>query len=171
MSSAYNLKVKNSEITDFDTVLKSYKDSFADSISFNKSILKNSNKGIVLAAENDDLGEYNAEFVTISNSKFDGIQKAVLDYYRGGYDESTIGGNLVFGNNTVTNCGQSEPSGILIKTKGIVKVAVYNNAFTNNSVKFIAVMWGEKDQKPVNNLIVNSGEFKTEQSFKQKMMY
>jgi poly(beta-D-mannuronate) lyase len=171
MSSAYNLKVKNSEITDFDTVLKSYKDSFADSIAFDKSILKNSNKGIVLAAENDDLGEYNAEFVTITNSKFDGIQNAVLDYYRGGYDESTIGGNLVFRNNTVTNCGQSEPSGILIKTKGIVNVAVSNNAFTNNSVKFIAVMWGEKGQKPINNLITNSGEFKTEQSIKQKMMY
>lgn len=171
MSSAYNLKVKNSEITDFDTVLKSYKDSFADSIVFDKSILKNSNKGIVLAEESDDLGEYNAEFVTITNSKFEGIQKAILDYYRGGYDESTIGGNLVFGNNTVTNCGQSEPSGILIKTKGIVNVAVSNNAFTNNSVKFIAVMWGEKDQKPINNLISNSGEFKTEQSIKQKMMY
>lgn len=171
MSSAYNLKVKNSEITDFDCVLKSYKDSFADSIAFDNSILKNGNKGIVLAAENDDLGEYNAEFVTITNSKFDGIQNAILDYYRGGYDESTIGGNLVFRNNTVTNCGQSEASGILIKTKGIVNVAVSKNNFSNNPVQFITVLWGEKGQQPIDNTIVKSGEFKTEQTIKQKMMY
>ena len=171
MSSAYNLKVKNSEIFDFDSVLKSYKDSFADSISFDNSILKNCKKGIILAAENDDLGEYNAEFVTITNSKFEGIQNAILEYYRGGYDESTIGGNLLFNNNTVTNCGKLEESGILIKSKGIVNVTISNTTFSNNSVKFIAVLWGEKEQQPINNLITNSGEFKTEQSIKQKMMY
>ena len=171
MSSAYNLKVKNSEIFDFDTVLKSYKDSFADSISFDKSILKDCKKGIVLAAENDDLGEYNAEFVTITNSKFDGIQNAILDYYRGGYDESTIGGNLVFRNNSVANCGKSEQSGVLIKTKGIVNVALSKNNFSNNPVQFIAVLWGEKDQQSIENTILNSGEIKTEQTIKQKMMY
>ena len=171
MSSAYNLKVKNSEIFDFDSVLKSYKDSFADSISFDNSILKNCKKGIILAAENDDLGEYNAEFVTITNSKFEGIQNAILEYYRGGYDESTIGGNLLFNNNTVTNCGKLEESGILIKSKGIVNVTISNTTFSNNPVKFIAVLWGEKEQQPINNLITNSGEFKTEQSIKQKMMY
>lgn len=171
MASAYNLKVKNSEITDFDCVLKAYKDSFADTISIDNSNIKNCKKGLILAAENDDLGEYNTEFVTITNSKFDGIQNAVLDYYRGGYDESTIGGNLVFRNNTVTNCGQSEPSGILIKTKGIVNVTISKNNFSNNTVKFIAILWGEKGQKPIDNKIVKSGEFKTEQTIKQKMMY
>ena len=171
MSSAYNLKVKNSEITDFDCILKSYKDSFADSIAFDNSIFKNCKKGIVLAAENDDLGEYNAEFVTITNSKFDGIQNAILDYYRGGYDESTIGGNLVFRNNSVANCGKSEQSGVLIKTKGIVNVTLSKNNFSNNPVQFIAVLWGEKDQQSIENTILNSGEIKTEQTIKQKMMY
>jgi len=171
MASAYNLKVKNSEISDFDCVLKSYKDAFADTISFDKSIFRNCKKGLDLAAENDDLGEYNAEFVTIKNSKFDGVQNSIVDYYRGGYDESTIGGNLVFKNNTITNCGKLEESGVLIKTRGIVNVSISTNTFTNNPIQFIAVLWGEKDQKPINNLISNSGEFKTEQSIKQKMMY
>ncbi|WP_396184786.1 chondroitinase-B domain-containing protein [Flavobacterium sp.] len=171
MSSAYNLKVKNSEISDFDCVLKAYKDSFADTISIDNSIIKNCKKGLILATENDDLGEYNAEFVIITNSKFDGVQNSILDYYRGGYDESTIGGNLVFKNNTVTNSGKSEETGILIKTKGIVNVAISNTNFSNNPVKFIAVLWGEKGQQPLNNTIANSGEFKIEQSIKQKMMY
>ena len=171
MASAYNLKVKNSEITDFDCVLKAYKDSFADTISIDNSNIKNCKKGLILAAENDDLGEYNAEFVYITNTKFYGVQNSILDYYRGGYDESTIGGNLVFKNNTVTNSGKSEETGILIKTKGIVNVAISNTNFSNNPVKFIAVLWGEKGQQPINNTIENSGEFKIEQSIKQKMMY
>lgn len=171
MSSAYNLKVMNSEITDFEGVLKAYKDSFADTISIDNSIIKNCKRGLILAAENDDLGEYNAEFVYITNTKFDAVQNNIIDYYRGGYDESTIGGNLVFKNNTVSNCGKTEDTGILIKTKGIVNVAVANSVFLNNPVKFISVLWGEKGQEPVGNTITNSGEFKIEQSIKQKMMY
>lgn len=171
MSSAYNLKVMNSEITDFEGVLKAYKDSFADTILIDNSSIKNCERGLILAAENDDLGEYNAEFVHITNTKFDAVQNNILDYYRGGYDESTIGGNLAFKNNTVTNSGKSEETGILIKTRGIVNVAISNSNFSNNPVKFIAVLWGEKGQQPVDNTIANSGEFKIEQSIKQKMMY
>lgn len=171
MSSAYNLKIKNTEISDFDCVLKAYKDAFADTISIDNSVIKNCRGGLKLADENDDLGEYNAEFVFIMNSKFENVQNNILDYYRGGYDESTIGGNLVFQNNTITNCGREEKSGVLIKTTGIVNVDISKNTFLNNPVKFIAVLWGEKKQEPKENAIKNSGEFKTEQNLKQKMMY
>jgi poly(beta-D-mannuronate) lyase len=171
MFSAYNLKVKNMEISDFDCVLNAYKDSFADTISIDNTMIKNCKIGLKLADENDDLGEYNAEFVYITNSKFDNIQNNILDYYRGGYDESTIGGNLFFQNNTVVNCGKEEKSGILIKTQGIVNVIISKNSFLNNPIKYIAVLWGEKKQEPKENRITNSGEFKTEQNLKQKMMY
>ncbi|MBC7846039.1 MAG: DUF4957 domain-containing protein [Flavobacterium sp.] len=171
MFSAYNLKVKNTEISDFDVVLNAYKDSFADTISIDNSLIKNCKRGLKLADENDDLGEYNTEFVYITNSKFDNVQNNILDYYRGGYDESTIGGNLVFQNNIITNCGKEEKSGVLIKTTGIVNVGISKNSFLNNPVKFIAVLWGEKNQVPKENTITNSGEFKTERNLKQKMMY
>jgi poly(beta-D-mannuronate) lyase len=171
MFSAYNLKIKNTEISDFDCVLNAYKDSFADTISIDNSVIKNCKRGLKLADENDDLGEYNAEFVYITNSKIDNVQNNILDYYRGGYDESTIGGNLVFQNNIITNCGKEEKSGVLIKTTGIVNVEISKNSFLNNAVKIIAVLWGEKKQDPKENTIKNSGEFKTEQNFKQKMMY
>lgn len=171
MYSAYNLKMKNTEISDFDYVLNAYKDSFADTISIDKTLIKNCKRGLKFADENDDLGEYNAEFVYVTNSKFDNVQNNILDYYRGGYDESTIGGNLVFYNNTVLNCGKEEKSGILIKTQGIVNVAISKNSFLNNAIKYIAVLWGEKNQEPKENAVTNSGEFKTEQNLKQKMMY
>ncbi|MCW2118284.1 chondroitinase-B domain-containing protein [Flavobacterium sp. 7A] len=171
MKSAYNLSTNNIEVSNFDTVLNAYKDAFSDTISIDNSIFKNCKRGIRLADENEDLGEYNAEFVYIKNSKFDGIQSSVLDYYRGGYDESTIGGNLIFQNNSVINSGKEEVSGILVKTRGIVNVIISNNNFTNNPIKVIAIFWGEKGQAPKDNIIKNSGEFKIEQNLKQKMMY
>lgn len=171
MFCAYDLKIKNAEISDFDLVLKAFKDSFADTISIDSTVIKNCKRGLELAGENDDLGEYNAEFIAITNSKFESIQNNIIDYYRGGYDESTIGGNLVFQNNTVTNCGKEEKSGVLIRTRGIVTVGISRNNFLNNPVRFIAVLWGEKKQEPIENVIKNSGEFKTEEKVVQKMMY
>ncbi|EOR94886.1 Alginate lyase precursor [Arcticibacter svalbardensis MN12-7] len=171
MSQAYDLFIKNTEISDFKSVIKSYKASFADTISINNCVIKNCLNGIELNKETDDGGDYNAEFVYIKNSKFDNIQSTVLDYYRGGYDESTIGGNLVLQNNTFTNCGTDDKSGILIHNQGIVNVDFSNNTFKNNPVRDIAILWGEKGQKPVNNTISNSGQIRIEESLKQKLMY
>lgn len=171
MASAYNLTIKNSELSNFDFVLKAHKDAFSDTIVIDKSIIKDCKNGISLAAETEDLGEYNAEFVLITNTTFDNVSNNILDYYRGGYDESTIGGNLVFDNNTVTNSGKTEATNTLLKLRGIVNVSIANNTFTNNPVKTTVVFWGEKGQKEVNNKVENSGEFQTEQNLKQKMMY
>lgn len=171
MSKAYNLSIKNSQISDFKSVLKVSKGSFADTISIVNTVIKNCAYGIQLAEEIDDKGDYNAEFVYIINSEFENVQSDVLNYYRGGYDESTIGGNLVIENNKFTNCGKLDKSGVLLQTIGIVNVVMKENTFTNNPVKLIAVLWGEKDQKPVDNIIINSGKIEIQQNLIQKMMY
>ncbi|WP_166963846.1 chondroitinase-B domain-containing protein [Yeosuana marina] len=171
MSKAYDLFLKNSEISNFKSVIKVYKASFADTISVDNCVIKNCLRGIELNKETDAKGDYNAEFVYIMNSQFDNIQSTVLDYYRGGYDESTIGGNLVLQHNTFTNCSKADKSGILIQNHGIVNVDFSNNIFKNNPVKTVAILWGEKGQKPVNNTVVNSGDIKIEQNLKQKLMY
>jgi len=171
MSIAYNLKIKNSHISDFESVLKVSKGSFADSISIANTVIKNCMNGIQLAEETDDKGSYNAEFVSITNSEFENVQQNVLDYYRGGYDESTIGGNLTIQNSKFTNCGENESSNILLKTRGIVNLDFSKNTFKNNPIKFVAVLWGEKDQQSIENTFINSGEVRIEQNLKQKLMY
>lgn len=171
MSKAYNLFLNGVEISDFKTALKVSKGSFADTISIKNTSVKNLEKGFQLNKEIDAKGDYNAEFVFVENSTFDNVQGTVLDYFRGGYDESTIGGNLVFSNNTITNSGELSEDKILIKNRGIVQAEMSDNTFTNNSVKTIAVLWGEKGQKPENNTIKNSGEFKIVQNLKMKLMY
>ncbi|MBJ7880604.1 chondroitinase-B domain-containing protein [Gelidibacter salicanalis] len=171
MTKAYDLFLENVELDNFNSVLRVSKGSFADTISVVNSVIKNCNRGFLLNKEINDGGDYNAEFVIIKNTEFTDIKETILDYYRGGYDESTIGGNLVFQNNTVTNSGKLESDQILIKNRGIVNVDFSNNTFKNNPVKLIAVLWGEKDQKPVDNTIENSGKIEVVQNLKLKLMY
>lgn len=171
MSAAFDLWISGSEIKKFDQLLKVSKGSFADTISIEDSNFKNLNAGLSLAEETDDKGEYNAEFVQIKNSTFEQIETEVLNYYRGGYDESTIGGSLVFRGNTVKNSGNSKDSEILLRTRGIVNLELADNTFVDNQVKFIAILWGAKGQEPVNNTVENSGEIKIEENLKQKLMY
>ena len=171
MSSLYDISVEGCEVSNFDYVLKAYKETFADNISFDNSSLKNCNNGIDLSEEINDEGDYNVEFLTFSNCKFDNIKANVINYYRGGYDESTIGGNLLVDKCVFTNSGGSDKNGLLINNRGIINVALTNNTFTNNPVKAIAVLWGAKNNTHSNNKISNSAEIKVEENIKLKMMY
>ena len=171
MSKAYNLSIKNSEVHNFESILDVSRGSFSDSITVENSIFKNHENGFLLNKETKNRGDYNVEFLTIKGSVFDNIGGSILDYHRGGYDESTIGGSLVFENNTVTNSGENQENGILIKNRGIVNVSLANNNFEDNAVKLIAILWGEKGQKPLNNTISNSGEFKVVQNLKLDLVY
>ena len=171
MSRAYGLKVENSDIANFKNILKAYKGSFADSISFLNSDFQNCINGIQLDAETDDKGDYNAEFVTIKNCNFRDIQKEVINFYRGGYDESTIGGNLFLRENQFVLCGKREPSKILLKTRGIINVDISDNMFKDNPVKLVALLWGEKNNRHSGNKMINSGKLRVDQYLKQKLVY
>ena len=103
--------------------------------------------------------------------KFSAIKKNVIDYYRGGYDESTVGGTLVLSESTFTNSGGSEKNGILINTYGIINVNIFGNKFTNNRVKLVALLWGAKNNKHSDNTLSNSGEIKVEENLKLNLLY
>ncbi len=171
MSSLYNLSITDCEITNFDFILKAYKYSFAEFINLQSSTFKNCQNGFELSEEREDKGEYNAENILIDNCRFEGIDKNVIDYYRGGYDESTVGGNLVITNSTFTNCGAGEKNGILINTYGIINVGISGNTFTNNKVKQVAQLWGAKNNTHSNNTISNSGKIVVEQNLKLNLLY
>lgn len=171
MSSHYNLKVEASEISNFDFVLKAYKFSFAQHISFNSCVIKNCNNGIELSGEDDDRGDYNAENVTIVDCTFEHVKQNVIDYYRGGYDESTIGGTLTLKGSTFKDCGALEKNETLINTYGIINVDIIGNTFTNNQVKKVAQLWGAKNNSESKNTIKDSGKIVTLQNLPQKLMY
>ncbi|MBT8218688.1 MAG: alginate lyase [Bacteroidia bacterium] len=171
MSSLYNLDVKNCTIRDFDYILKAYKYSFAENISFTNSTLSNCDNGLELSEEKEDKGEYNAENIFIDNCQFDRIDQNVIDYYRGGYDESTVGGNLVLTNSRFSNCGGKERNGVLVNTYGIINVDISGNTFMNNRVQLVALLWGAKNNTHSDNKITNSGAIRVEQNLKLNLLY
>ncbi len=171
MSNHFGLVVSNSEIGDFKYVLKVYKESFAERITFNDTSFSNCENGIELSEEINDKGDYNTEYLTINNCNFNNVKANVIDYYRGGYDESTIGGNLLVTNSTFTNCGSKEKNRILLNHRGIINVNITKNTFKNNPVQFVSILWGAKNNVASENTLSNSGQIKTEENLKLKLMY
>lgn len=171
MSSLYNLNVVDCIISDFDYVLKAYKYSFSEYITFESTSVLNCANGLELSEEVEDKGEYNAENIVINNCTFDSVARNVIDYYRGGYDESTVGGNLVVTNSTFTHCGAKADSGLLLNTYGIINVNLTNNEFIDNPVKLVARLWGAKNNSAKDNVIKNSGELIVQENLPMKLMY
>ena len=171
MSNHFGLTVLNSEISDFNYVLKAYKESFAERVTFENTSISNCENGIELSEETNDKGDYNTEYLTISDCNFDNVKQNVVDYYRGGYDESTIGGNLLVMNNTFTNCGAKEKNKRLLNHNGIVNVNITKNTFKNNAVQFVSILWGAKNNTESENNLTNSGQLKTEENLVMKLMY
>ena len=97
MLNNYMLVVEDSTIEDLDTnhsfhFLRVARHTFADRIDIANSTFRNITGDIFsLDAEIDDLGLYNAEYVTVAGSRFENVQGALADVYRGGTDESTFG--------------------------------------------------------------------------------
>jgi len=171
MFNHFGLTVSGSEISDFNYVLKAYKQTFAEEILIENSSISNCANGIELSEEINDRGDYNAEYLTIENCQFTNIESNVIDYYRGGYDESTIGGNLVVSKSTFTNCGAKEANGVLINSTGIVNVNIADNTFKNNKVNLVALLWGAKNNSHSNNSIENSGKILVQENLELKLMY
>jgi len=171
MYTHFGLTVLDSEISNFDYALKVYKESFAERITFKNTTITNCANGLELSEETNDKGDYNAEYITIDNCQFNNVRSNVIDYYRGGHDESTIGGNLLVTNSTFSNCGTGEKNGILLNTYGIINVDISNNTFQNNRVKHVALLWGAKNNTHSDNHITNSGTIKVQENLEMKMMY
>ena len=171
MSNHFGLTVNYCEISSFNYVLKVYKQSFSEEITFKNTSISDCENGLELSEETNDRGDYNTEYLTIDNCTFNNVQQNVVDYYRGGYDESTIGGNLLITNSTFTNSGASEKNGRLLNHNGIHNVNINNNTFKNNKVEFVSILWGAKNNVESNNTIINSGSIKTEENLVQKLMY
>ncbi|MDN3664606.1 chondroitinase-B domain-containing protein [Algibacter miyuki] len=171
MSNHFGLTVSGCDISEFNYILKVYKQSFAERITFENSNFSNCENGIELSEEINDKGDYNTEYLTVENCTFNAIKQNVIDYYRGGYDESTIGGNLLVSNSTFTNCGAKEKNGMLLNHRGIVYVNINNNTFTNNPVELVSMLWGAKENYAADNTFNNSGSIKSEENLKMKLMY
>lgn len=107
-----NVHVHGLSVNKAFDVISLGKGSLADRITITNSRFEDITGAVVAAdAETDDLGRYNADYVTIAKSQFTNVGKAIVSLYRGGTDESTFGPHLYFQDNEVVNCGQAERYG------------------------------------------------------------
>ncbi|HEX5672676.1 MAG TPA: hypothetical protein VFX75_00585, partial [Nitrososphaeraceae archaeon] len=163
-SKAYNLKLDDVYIHGFhddgSAIFKAYKGTFADSIQILNCRFEKSLRGLNLSYEKDDLGKYNAEVIDIQNTLFKDIDQFAIHYYRGGDDESTLGGQLHVDHCVFYNVDDNE-KGRSIRTNGIVYVTINNSIFAGSpESKYSAILKGDKNSVS-NSVVFNAGELKT----------
>ncbi|MFZ4455936.1 MAG: polysaccharide lyase 6 family protein [Bacteroidales bacterium] len=144
----YSVFLTNCEIYDFNeetgAILKGYKGSMADSIKISNSIIRDSYRGFSLGEEKDDLGKYSAENLVFDNTVFNNIQQYVVDYYRGGNDESTLGGSFAV-NHCVFSAVANDEKQTIFKLTGIVNVNIANSIFSKSMAQTSFKLYGAKN--------------------------
>jgi poly(beta-D-mannuronate) lyase len=88
-----------------------------------------------LDRQTDDLGLYNAEYITVTGSTFRNIGEALAVVYRGGTDESTFGPHFELSESTLDNVGNGKrnKSGASVSLLGVQVADVVNNEFNDSA--------------------------------------
>jgi poly(beta-D-mannuronate) lyase len=160
----YQLVIDHCTVTDLD-INHSYnfinvaKSTLADRIDISNSHFSNVTGSILnLDKETDDYGIYNAEYVNISNSSFESVQGRLIDYYRGGTDESTFGPHFKLEKSTLDNVGNGKrnKSAASILVHGVQVVNIDGNTFSNSPAIKVMHTVGEPKTVIVNNNFNNT---------------
>ncbi len=112
MNKNYKLFIRDCEIVDMNVnhsynFLKVYQHTMADSILVENTTFKNMTGYVfTLDREIEDLGIYNVETLYINNCKFENVEGAIANIYRGGNDESTFGPIVTIANSEILNSGK-----------------------------------------------------------------
>lgn len=153
---SYALTLNNCEIYDFNVeagaIIKAYKGTMSDSITIRNSVLRDSYRGISLSDEKEDIGKYNVEYLRFENSIFFNFKQYLVDFYRGGNDESTLGGTFTVNHCVFDNIGADEKQTIL-KLNNIVNVSIENSIFNNSMTKTTVKLSGVKNS--IRNCAIN----------------
>ncbi len=174
MNKNYSLRIENCAFDNLDVnhsfdVIRIYKNTFADEIHISNSTFNNITGHVMaLDKETDDVGIYNAEFVTLHNNIFTNIGGAVLSLHRGGKDESTFGPFLDMDHCTFENIGFDSRNKYkaAINLYGVQDIRMKNSIFKKTKKIQMHLVVGEPivkvdhlqlDQK---NLIKVSGDQK-----------
>jgi len=139
----YSLFLDNCDISGFNmkegAIFNSLYCTMADSIVISNSVLHDSYSGINLHKEKED-GKYNAETVIFNNTVFSKLTDFAIDYYRGGYDESTVGGSLSV-NHCVCDSVGNDSSQAILNLSRIMYVKINNSIFSNSQAKSSFSLW------------------------------
>ncbi len=160
----YRLEVVDSTFSDLDVnqsfnVISAAKGTFADNILIkNSSFATVSGAVLKLDSETDDYGIYNAEYLTIETSNFKNIEGALVDYYRGGRDESTFGPHFNMTGSSLENIGHGKrnQSAASIYLHGVQVTNISGNVFKESKPFQITHTVSEPKTKIFKNKFINT---------------
>lgn len=140
MLNNYVLIVENSKIIDLDTnhsfnFFSLAKHTFADRITISNSSFRNITGHVLyMNREIEDLGIYNGEYISITESEFENIQGTVADIYRGGTDESTFGPHFQLSDSRITNVGKGKrnKARASVHLLGVQATDIHDNDFSDS---------------------------------------
>lgn len=136
-SNHYNLSISNCTIENLSAkngctnLFYAYKYMVADSIIFTGNTLSNNEVNLfMMNEEKDNKGYYNAEHILIASNTIRNQTGSLINVYRGGNDESTMGPSLNLKNNVLTHC--HTPLGDpFVYLYGTQHSLIENNQFTD----------------------------------------
>lgn len=170
----YSFAVRNCILRDFSqaqNIFYAAKSMIADSIVIrDNSFINNQANGLIMNEEKDDKGYYNAEKIVLSHNRFDTQQGVLLDIYRGGNDESTLGPKLFFTNNKLANCS-APPADGMIQLTGVQYSRLTSNEFSHCASSGTLIDYKDEvraDHVVTGNQLVASGVIRTNKFVKQK---
>jgi len=165
-----NVIVKDLDINHSFHVIDSGYRALADEITITNSQFSNITGDVLrLNKEQDDLGIYNAEYVTLDRNVFQDIQGTLMNVYRGGTDESTFGPHVTVTANTIKNVGfgKRNKSKALMTLHGVQVTNILNNTFTNVPAIAIEHTVGEPQTRIQYNQFMGSVEPVVQELFTQ----
>ncbi len=160
----YRLEIIDSNFTALDknhsfNVVSVAKGTFADSMLVRNSSFSDVTGSVFkLHAELDDYGIYNSEYLTIENSTFLNIGQMLVDYYRGGRDESTFGPHLVLVDSKLENVGHDKrnPFESSLLLHGVQVANLERNEIINSKPFLINHTVGEPKTRIIQNKFIGT---------------
>jgi len=140
----------------------SYKSSIADSVIIQASSFYDCKTNfLIMADEKEDKGYYNIEKIVIAHNSFNKLAGTMLNIYRGGSDESTLGPNLTFSHNKLRNCSDADP---LITLTGVQVSNIFSNSFSECNPSSTLILYKDLVRARHNlerNTLIKSGKIET----------
>ncbi|GAB3035159.1 chondroitinase-B domain-containing protein [Bowmanella dokdonensis] len=136
------------------------KGAFADEISLiNNTFDKVTGDILRLNTEIEDLGIYNAEYVTLKGNSFSKVAGAVVKLYRGGTDESTFGPHFLMADNKLSQVGQGKrnKSKASLYLHGVQVTDITSNVIESSAPIVIEHTVGEPKTVIKDNLFDDTG--------------
>ena len=162
----YRLNMMNSHLVNLDInhtfdFFKTGKGALADEI----TLINNKFDGVSgdilrLDSETEDLGIYNADYVTFSDNSFSNIGGSLVTLYRGGTDESTFGPHFIMTNNSLNNVGLGKRNkrNASIFLHGVQVTNINKNTFVNSAPVIVEHTVGEPKTSIINNTFDSTDE-------------